>query len=389
MTRYQDIVPLSLSGPESHILKRESGVGNLSIGPEDSRQRPDLVVDANAALDWACFDGMATPSGTAWPRSISYEGNDLSLFSWMTSRQTEDVCFTPRGDLTIDAGSALLQRLTLQPGAHTLRITLPATLQTLRIVGDPGRVKVQTNSPLTKCYLVFEAEQGEAITSLNIEPWMAQAPAVAVENSVVGAPFDCRSLLPLTSTESIRLHGQVAHLDALAKLPLRELALRFVADLSSMPSLHTWPGLTYFIAWNIDEVRGKALRQQARALKKAHVDSVDSEDGPVFDVSKLRSPSWFIEEFGLPFSSWPPKAEKKARKAFRSASRALDDVQTTIAAKEVFAHFIKTFNSLASVVPIETSEREDIADALALLSGKSELVDIEDALALFDELRNF
>jgi hypothetical protein len=122
------------------------------------------------------------------------------------------------------------------------------------------------------------------------------------------------------------------HPEALAALPLRTLELRMVPDLTGLPPLTVWPELASFLGWNIDATVGKRLRTD---LKKrglvtqwettAHGGRTTSS---VWQVSRLRTPSWFVTESGLPCTTWPRRTAKQAVTAFRTAAKILDRTGT-------------------------------------------------------------
>lgn len=374
-----DAVTLSLTGSDSHKLVLTPGMGSLIVGPSDGARRPDLVVEPDQTINWHVFDNMRTGAGNNWPRYITYEGNDTSLFTWMRERETEEVTFAPSGDLEVDASDANLGGLTLKPGRHRIRMTLPRTLRRLSIIGNPKLVDfdVPVGGEWPEIYL--NDDDSGVLTSVDGLPYLASVRSLGIRNTVLGTPFDCRSLLTLRNLTHVRLYGAMAHLDALAELPLNGLELRFVSDLDGLPDLGVWPELSYFIAWNVEERVGKTLRKAVRQLP-------DSEDS-FFGVSQLRSKQWFIEEHGLPFGGWSSKNEKTASKAYKAASKILKTATTKAEARNAIAAFVETINGLAG---IETSERDDAGDAVALLAGVNPaLMTPEEALIWFDEIRDF
>ncbi len=155
------------------------------------------------------------------------------------------------------------------------------------------------------------------------------------------------------------------------------LAVRYVPDLSGLPDPTAWPRLTSLIAWNVDEVVGRRLREQVKALGlSGHV-----------SVSKLRSPRWFAEEYGLPFSGWTTTQAAAATKAFRSASKKLAAASTEADAKAAIVAFVEVINDLEGIA---TAEREDAWLAVDLLAKLSAVpVSGEQIDDWFDEAREF
>lgn len=374
-----DTVRISLTNSDSHELVHIPGMGSLIVGPRGGARRPDLAVEPDQMINWHVFDAMRTGAGDNWPRYISYEGNDTSLFTWMRERETEEVTFSPSSNLDIDASDANLGGLTLKPGRHRIRMTLPRTLRRLSIIGNPKLVDLDLPVGGKWPDMYLADDDSGILTSVAGLPYLASVRSLGIRNTVLGAPFDCRSLQALHHLTHIRLYGAMAHLDALAELRLNGLELRFVSDLTGLPDLSVWPELSYFIAWNVEESVGKTLRKAVKQLP-------DSEDS-FFGVSQLRSKQWFIEEHGLPFGGWTSKNEKIASKAFKAASKALKAAATKAEARNVIVGFVQTINGLAG---IETSERDDTGDAVALLAEVNPaLTTREEALAWFDEIRDF
>lgn len=48
--------PIDLTGPRSHTLVIQPGVGSLSIGPSHLGKKADLHVVPDARIDWTVFD---------------------------------------------------------------------------------------------------------------------------------------------------------------------------------------------------------------------------------------------------------------------------------------------------------------------------------------------
>ncbi|MGG6896754.1 hypothetical protein [Rhizobium sp. BR 315] len=351
----------------------------MTIGPLDGLRRPELVVAPDDVINWHIFDGMQTGAGSNWPRYIQYEGNNTTLFDWMRDRETEEVHFVPRDNIDLDASEVQLDGLSLSPGGHRIRMTLPRTLKRLSIMGDPKLVAFDL--PLGATWPDIHLSDNGVLASIDGLPSLTGVRSLGIRNTVLGTPFDCRSLLSLRNLDHLRLYGAAAHLEALAALPLKGLELRFVPDLGGLPDLTTWPGLGYFIAWNVDEGVGKTLRKAADQLARQL-----GEDG-TSQVSKLRSRQWFIEECGLPFGGWSSKNEKAASKAYKAASKRLRAATIKDEARAAVTVFVDVVNRLSG---IETSERDDAGDAVAMLAAvRPDLIGVEEALAWFDETRDF
>ena len=73
--------------------------------------------------------------------------------------------------------------------------------------------------------------------------------------------------------------------------------------MSGPPS--SWSGLNYFIAWNVEQDAGKALKKELAALAKTREFSYAA-------VAQLRKKAWFESEFNIPFTNWEGKNGKAA-----------------------------------------------------------------------------
>jgi hypothetical protein len=210
-------------------------------------------------------------------------------------------------------------------------------------------------------------------------PALAGAASVAVSVPPLRQPFDCASLLQFPGLRHLELAGSLTRLDTLAGLPgLTGLQLRYVPDLSELPPLDAWPHLTQLIAWNVDDRAGKRLRTELRRGDREWRDS---------SVTKLRTPAWFATEYGLPFSGWPPRSGRAAVKAFRIAEAAVRGATTEAAVEEAVRGFVGALNRLPR---IETTEREDAAAAVGLLTVVTPLGDLSAAAARWlDASRGF
>jgi hypothetical protein len=131
--------------------------------------------------------------------------------------------------------------------------------------------------------------------------------------------------------------------------------------------LTAWPDLRDFAASNIDHDAGRDLRRQLKACPLPHA-----------SVTRLRTAEWFERDHGLPFSAWPAATARRATRAFRAAEAA-GDPETGIRA------FVHAINDLPG---IDTIEREDVGEAVALLAARAEIGE-DLALSWFDADRDF
>lgn len=377
-------VRLSFTGPDSHVLTRRPGVGSLTVGPRGGREKPDLVVGPEDPVDWTALDGLLVPDGSPWPRYVRYEGADTSLLSWSRSRPVEGITFTAVRDTVLDADGAQVQQLHVRTEGHhvTLRMASATTCRDLVVSGDLTRVELHghPDGTVPGLGIVLPAVAAGEPRGLPSLPALAGATTLDLRVDPLGAPFDCRTLRQLPGLRSLSLQGALVHLDALAELPLTSLALRFCPDLTGLPPLTTWPGLTSIIAWNVDDQGGKRLRKEIKTLGDDHFsDHVG--------VSQLRARRWFVEEYGLPFAAWPKAVAKDATRLFKGAAAWIAKATS----EETVRTAVETFVFGVGELPgIETSEREDAAEAVRLLVSTSPVpVEAETAQAWFDAVRSF
>ena len=368
---------VSLTGPDSHRLQRPPGVGSCTLGPHPS----DLVVAADDSVDWSVFNPCTTPSGTPWPRWIDYEGDDTSWLAWSRHRPIEGFSWTPHAAHALDAGRAGIDELSVTVRRAPLRLVLPSGAR----FAATGNLSLLTPvlAPGAECPpLRFRPDTTaarEVPCALPRMPALAGATDVGVSVPPLRQPFDCASLLQFPGLRRLELSGSLTGLDALAGLlGLTALQLRFVPDLFDLPSLDAWPDLTHLIVWNCDDRTGKRLRSQLRGADRQWHDS---------SVSRLRSPAWFATEYGLPFSAWPSRSARTAVKAFRAAETAIGAAPTISVVEDAIRGFTHAINRLPR---IETTERDDAAEAVARLAAATPHGDLRAAAgSWFDAAREF
>jgi hypothetical protein len=350
---------VSLTGPDSHRLTMAPGVGSLSIGP--GREADVAPADR---LDWTVLDPFSTPAGSPWPRWISYEGDDTGWLDWSGRRPVEGFSWTPHAAHDLDASRAGIHELSVTVRRAPLRLVLPAGR--FAATGDLSLLTPRL-APGADCpALTFRP----APAVLPTFPALAGATSVDVSVPPLRAPFDCASLHQFPGVRQLVLAGSLTNLDALAELRgLTGLQLRYVPDLAGLPPLDTWPDLTHLIAWNVDDRAGRALRTEFRRSDREWRSS---------SVSKLRGPAWFTTEYGLPFSAWPSRSARAAVKAYRAAETAIGHADTEAAVEAAVVGFVQAINRLPD---IETTEREDAADAVTLLTTATPLGDLSSAAA--------
>ncbi|WP_051840914.1 hypothetical protein [Streptomyces sp. NRRL F-5126] len=381
--RSAESVPLSLTGPASHTIVREPGVGSLTIGPADAGgPRPDLVVGADDTINWSAFDG-----NTFWPRYLTYRGNDIGFFAWSMKRPVEGVTWIPQAAAEVDASQARIRELSVHLHAVGLDIVLPNDCSSFVAVGDLSQLKSKPAADALCPRLVFRpttkpSRRADPLSLPNF-PALAAATSVSVTVDPLRQAFDCTSLLQFPRTRHVSLRGRLTGLEALARFnDLVGLELRYCPDLSTLPPLDTWPDLTTFIGWNIDEATGKRLRTEIRSLTRTA-----GRQWEFASAKQLRSPEWFATEYGLPFSGWPAKAARVAVKEYRAAEAGMVASPSLRGAEAAIRAFVRAVNVLPAV---ETTEREDAAEAVVQLAASAPVdIAVDLALSWFESERDF
>lgn len=374
-------VHLSLTGTDSHLLRREPGVGSCTIGQGHDA---DLVVAAHDRIDWRAFEDLQVPAGGHWPRWFHYSGDDAGFFGWSVTRPIEGFYWTPRSAQEVDAAAANIRDLQITVPEASLRIELPTTqLHNLELSGRLDKAAFSGQIP-AKLSLSIEtkADRATAPADIPIVPGLTGVTSLSISATALRQPVSLRMLGGYPDIEQLELSGSFTDLEMLTEFPkLQSIALRFLPDLSGMPPLTSWPELDSFLAWNIESEAGKSLRSQLRKLQR------ERELGQYSGVRQLRTSAWFEQEYGLPYAAWPPTLAKQALKAHRKALKMLAEATDSSAAEQAISDFVTSFNRFST---IETSEREDLGVAVAQLAAAApELITASQAQDVFDRVRNF
>ncbi|KMZ39822.1 MULTISPECIES: hypothetical protein [Bacillales] len=386
--------PIDLTGPHSHTLVLKPGVGSLSIGPSQAGNKTDLHVDPYTPINWNVFDSFATPAGSPWPRVLYYAGSDTSFFEWAKERPIEEMAWFPilPKDIDVDASQSKLHGLhiELDQFESRLHLKLPERQVSeyfrLSVAGDLSRFSVDGDMPYSltlkprtsrrknqKPFLLPDLGELHQVTSLTLR------------NEPLAQPISLACLERFQNLTSLSLWGNFCDLELLAgQSQLTNLELRFMPDLGDLPPLNVWPLLDRFIAYNVEEITGKRLRQQMKARAKTR---------PWTDyasVSQLRKPEWWTTEFGRPFSSWPKRLTKLANEAYDVAQAALAQARSLTDAEAAITAFTVRFNTIKG---IETTEREDLGEAVWQLSQSDhqigQPITEEMAQSWFDAARDY
>ncbi|AIQ33091.1 hypothetical protein P40081_37020 [Paenibacillus sp. FSL P4-0081] len=357
--------PIDLTGPRSHTLAIQPGVGSLSIGPAELGKKAELHVEPDAQIDWTVFDAFATPAGSPWPRFLHYTGDNTGFFDWAQERPVEELTWTPilSADMAADASKSSIHGLhiVLKPSGGHLTLRLPERDFRLSVSGNLSHLSATGGVPSSLTLAPRTSRRkNDAPFLLPGLGELHQVTSLTLQNAPLGQPISLECLDRFPGLDSLSLWGNFCGLDLLARhVRLRNLELRFMPDLGDLPPLSAWPQLSRFIAYNVEEITGKRLKQQMKARANTRPWTEHAS------VSQLRKPEWWTAEYGRPFSSWPKRLAKLANEAYSTAQAALAKARSFHDAEAAITAFTVRFNTLKG---IETTEREDLSEAVWQLS---------------------
>ncbi|MGG4494657.1 hypothetical protein [Brevibacillus reuszeri] len=366
---------VDLTGPRSHTLVLKPGVGSLSIGPSQLGGKADLHVDPCTPINWNVFDSFATPAGSPWPRFLYYTGSDAGFFDWAKERPIEEMSWVPilSEDIVVDASHSKLHGLSidLDKLESRLHLKLPKSQISeyfrLSVAGDLSRFSADGDMPysLTLKPRTSRRKSDDPFLLPDLGE-LNQVTSLTLQNEPMAQPISLECLGRFQNLTSLSLWGNFCDLDLLARqTQLTNLELRFMPDLGDLPPLTVWSLLDRFIAYNVEEITGKRLRQQIKVRAKTRPWTGYAS------VSQLRKPEWWTTEFGRPFSSWPKRLAKVGNEAYDVAKEALARAGSLADAEAAITAFTIRFNTLKG---IETSEREDLGEAVWQLSQSDHLI---------------
>lgn len=384
------LYPIDLTGPSSHTLAMRPGVGSLSIGPAELGKKAELHVEPDAQIDWTVFEAFATPAGSPWPRFLHYAGSNTGFFDWAQKRPIEEMTWAPilTADMAADASQSIIHGLhiELDPSSGHLGLQLPERDFRLSVSGDLSRFSASGGIPSSLTLAPRTSRRKNDVPFLLPGLGeMHQVTSLTLQNAPLGQPISLECLDRFPSLDSLSLWGNFCGLELLSRhVRLSNLELRFMPDLGDLPPLNSWPQLGRFIAYNVEEIAGKRLRQQLKARANTRPWTGHAS------VSQLRKPEWWTAEYGRPFSSWPKRLAKLANEAYSAAQAALAQARSFDDAASAITAFTVRFNTLKG---IETTEREDLSEAVWQLSQSEHLIGQpiteEMAQRWFDAARNY
>ena len=367
--------PIDLTGPRSHTLVIQPGVGSLSIGPSQLGKKADLHVAPDAHIDWTVFDAFATPAGSPWPRFLRYTGSDTGFFDWAQERSIEEMAWVPilSADKVVDASGSNMHGLYIELDQSGSRLHLKLPKQQvfeyfrLGVGGDLSRLSANGDMPYSLTLAPRTSRRKSDVPFLLPDLGeLHQVTSLTLRNAPLAQPISLECLSRFPNLTSLSLWGNFCDLDLLAhQARVTDLELRFMPDLADLPLLNAWPLLDRFIAYNVEEIAGRRLKQQMKTRAKTRPWTGHAS------VSQLRKHEWWTTEFGRPFSSWPKRLAKLANEAYNVAQATLAQASSFADAEAAITAFTVRFNTLKG---IETTEREDLGEAVWQLSQSDHLI---------------
>ena len=374
---------LSLTGKDSHKVNITPGQGSFSIAPKTFGEKADAYVDADTPIQWEVFNDFKVPAGGNWPRAIDYVGNDTRFIEWTEQREMESFDWRLMAPATVDFSKAKIEYLSVDNNDYPLDIKLGNEwLRGLSLQGNPHKITLEMAVPLKSISFALNTEKKDS-TPVFLPEFEAlkDITTINISTAIGGQPFDCGSLLQFKKLKAVRLYGNMCNMEALGKLDLSCIEVRYCPDMGGLPPLNTWKDLNYCIFWNVEEERGKLLRKELKELSKTR------EMNEYASVSNLHPKSWFVTEFNIPFASWEGKNGREALKAYKTTLKAIKKAKKEKEVKDLLEALIAVINSLPN---IETTEREDTYEAVCQLAEVAPFeIDEEKVQLWFDEARDF
>ena len=295
----------------------------------------------------------------------------------------ESFDWTLMAPATVDFSKAKIEYLSVDNNDYPLDIKLGNKwLKGLSLQGNPHKITLEVAVPLKSIsFDISTKKKNNTPVFLPKFEVLKDLTTINISTPVGGQPFDCGSLLQFKKLKTVRLDGNMCNMEALGKLNLSSIEVRYCPDMSGLPPLNTWKDLNYCIFWNVEEERGKLLRKELKELSKTR------EMNEYASVSNLHPKNWFVTEFNIPFASWEGKNGRGALKAYKETLKAVKKAKEEKEVKELLETLIAVINGLPN---IETTEREDTYEAVCQLAEAAPFeIDEEKIQLWFDEVREF
>lgn len=383
---------ISLTGKDSHKAIIDSSQGSFSIGVKGrTNGHIDAWVNENDVINWDAFNEFYTPycyyeckdryPFGDWPRFLIYYGNDTGFINWSIKRVIEDFYWFPTKNMDLDLTEANIYRLHIGIQDNKMKLTLGKNIYWLQLEGNLYNYKIKKCLKVTR--LQFSPAYDEKVNSYILPEFkeLKTATAVEINLSPLNQPFDCKSLLQFPNLKELYLIGHVINVEILKDFKnLEKIGIWDSPNLKGMPNLNTWKNLKEFIAINIDELAGRKFKEEIKILKK-------EREFKFVSISKLRDPLWFETNYGIPFSEWESKNEKKATSAYKICLKNIKKATTEEEIKNSLINFIEKINRLDN---IETIERDDIYTAISIIMKNSPLkIETKKWESWFEQVREF
>ena len=374
---------LSLTGKDSHKVNITPGQGRFTIAPKTSGEKADAYVDADTPIQWEVFNDFKVPAGGNWPRVMDYVGNDTRFIEWTEQREMESFDWRLMAPATVDFSKAKIEYLSVDNNDYPLDIKLGNKwLRGLSLQGNPHKITLESVVPLEDIsFRISTEKKNNTPVFLPEFEVLKDLTTINISTPVGGQPFDCGSLLQFKKLKTVRFYGNMCNMEALGKLNLSGIEVRYCPDMTGLPPLSTWADLNYCIFWNVEEVRGKVLRKELKELEKTR------ELSEYVSVSNLHPKSWFATEFNIPFASWEGKNGREAMKAYKETLKAVKKAKEEKEVRSLLEGLIAVINGLPN---IETTEREDTYEAVCQLAEVASFaIEEEKITQWFDQAREF
>ena len=376
MTKNEGKFYISLMGENSHEVDIPAGQGSFSITPKGYG---DAYVDADTPISWSAFDGMQIPAGGHWPRFFYYAGNDAGFAQWSQEREIESFFWALQKDVSLDLSKAHIRRLSLDCDRFKICVRLGADTRKAEFYGKAENFTIEDASGLKDVSFCFREDGAEGAEPFKLLVFTALVgiERIEIDAPVCCEPFDCESLLQFSALKSVSLNGAVCNLRALSELEgLNSIQIRYCRDLSGPPS--SWSGLNYFIAWNVEQDAGKALKKELAAPAK-------TREFEYAAVAQLRKKAWFESEFNALFTNCG--GQKRQSRAYKTVLKAIKKASCEREARAVVEGLVGAINKLPD---IETPEREDAYVAVRQISDNARFeIPQSKTQEWFDAVRDF
>jgi len=375
---------ISLTSGYSHEAKIECGQGSFNIGVQGiDENHIDAWVGKDDKINWNAFNRCETifkpilDKSIKWPRFFSYTGNDIGFIEWSKKRKIEEFRWQPQKKMKVDFTDADIDNLHIKSD-YELELSFGENVNYLDLYGNPNNYIIEKCAKVPSLGFYPKKDNMIKLYSLPKYECFHEAEELLVEVNPNGAPFDCNSLLQFPNLKLLHLIGNMTNLSSLKELKhLNKLGLWDIPELSELPNLNNWKELNKFVAMNIEENAGKRLKEEIKELKKQREFEFSS-------ISKLKNKLWFETEYGLPFSSWDSKKEKKATSAYKNCLKQIKNATSKNDIKNAIINFTNEFNKTDDI------EKDDIYKALCILMKNSSIkIEHDTWLKWFDEIRNF